>query len=105
MVVCAVRGVYGSYRSSEHGGRPAGKGRRAESRERCPDLIWEWTRLTYRTYWWHFFAREAPNGGLAFYAPFAIVAISVLGLLGHLLRVCGAGRCLLAPTRCSAKPC
>jgi 4-amino-4-deoxy-L-arabinose transferase-like glycosyltransferase len=72
--------VYGSLLGSTTEVVPAGEGGQAGLGS-VVNLTWEWTRLTYRTYWWHFFAREAPNGSAAFYAPFAIVAMSMLGLL------------------------
>jgi 4-amino-4-deoxy-L-arabinose transferase-like glycosyltransferase len=72
--------VYGSLLGSTTEVVPTGEGEPAGLGS-VVNLTWEWTRLTYRTYWWHFYAREAPNGGVAFYAPFAIVAVSMLGLL------------------------
>jgi hypothetical protein len=71
---------YGSVTGAATEVVPSGQGE-AATPGHILSLASEWTRLTYRTYWWHFYAREAPNGGVAFYAPFAIVAVSMLGLL------------------------
>jgi hypothetical protein len=44
-------------------------------------LASEWTRLTYRTYWWHFYWWEAPRSSIFFYVPYAVGAIAVIGLV------------------------
>lgn len=41
----------------------------------------EWTRLTYRTYWWHFYWWEAPRNSIWFFLPYAVGAVGVLGLV------------------------
>jgi 4-amino-4-deoxy-L-arabinose transferase-like glycosyltransferase len=41
----------------------------------------EWTRLTYRTYWWHFYWWEAPRNSLWFFLPYAVGAVGALGLV------------------------
>jgi 4-amino-4-deoxy-L-arabinose transferase-like glycosyltransferase len=41
----------------------------------------EWTKLTYRTYWWHFYWWEAPRNTVWFYLPYAVGAVGILGLL------------------------
>jgi 4-amino-4-deoxy-L-arabinose transferase-like glycosyltransferase len=43
-------------------------------------LISEWTRLTYRTYWWHFYWWEAPRNSIWFFLPYAVGAVGALGL-------------------------
>jgi 4-amino-4-deoxy-L-arabinose transferase-like glycosyltransferase len=41
----------------------------------------EWTRLTYRTYWWHFYWWEAPRNSAWFFLPYAVGAVGGLGLV------------------------
>jgi len=40
----------------------------------------EWTRLTYRTYWWHFYWWEADRNSIFFLVPYAVGAIGAAGL-------------------------
>jgi 4-amino-4-deoxy-L-arabinose transferase-like glycosyltransferase len=56
-------------------------------------LVSEWTRLTYRTYWWHFYWWEAPRNSIWFFLPYAVGAVGGLGLL---LAVWRSRRTLLA---------
>jgi hypothetical protein len=44
-------------------------------------LVSEWTRLTYRTYWWHFYQWEAPRESIFFFVPCIVGAIGTVGLL------------------------
>ena len=41
----------------------------------------EWTRLTYRTYWWHFYWWEADRNSIFFLVPYAVGAIGVAGVV------------------------
>jgi hypothetical protein len=41
----------------------------------------EWTRLTYRTYWWHFYWYEAPRHSIFFLLPYIVGAIGALGVV------------------------
>ena len=47
-------------------------------------LVSEWTRLTYRTYWWHFHWWEAPRESVWFLVPAAVGAIGMVGLAAAL---------------------
>jgi 4-amino-4-deoxy-L-arabinose transferase-like glycosyltransferase len=40
----------------------------------------EWTRLTYRTYWWHFYWWEAPRNSIFFLLPALVGGLGALGL-------------------------
>jgi 4-amino-4-deoxy-L-arabinose transferase-like glycosyltransferase len=49
-------------------------------------LVSEWTKLTYRTYWWHFYWWEAPRESIFFYVPYAVGGIGALGLVAMFWR-------------------
>src|SRR6185436_14319302 len=46
----------------------------------------EWTRLTYRTYWWHFYWWEAPRDSIFFLLPYVVGAIGAIGLIAMFWR-------------------
>ena len=46
----------------------------------------EWTRLTYRTYWWHFYWWEAPRDSIFFLVPYVVGAIGAIGLVAMFWR-------------------
>jgi 4-amino-4-deoxy-L-arabinose transferase-like glycosyltransferase len=49
-------------------------------------LASEWTKLTYRTYWWHFYWWEAPRESIFFYVPYLIGGIGTVGLVAMFWR-------------------
>ena len=49
-------------------------------------LASEWTRLTYRTYWWHFYWWEAPRQSVFFLVPYIVGAIGAVGLVAMFWR-------------------
>jgi 4-amino-4-deoxy-L-arabinose transferase-like glycosyltransferase len=49
-------------------------------------LASEWTKLTYRTYWWHFYWWEAPRESIFFYLPYLVGGIGALGLVAMFWR-------------------
>jgi hypothetical protein len=58
-------------------------------------LVSEWTRFTYRTYWWHFYWWEAPRESIFFFVPYIVGAIGAVGLVAMFWR---RRRTLLAGT-------
>ena len=49
-------------------------------------LASEWTRLTYRTYWWHFYWWEAPRESIYFLLPYVVGGIGAVGLVAMFWR-------------------
>lgn len=60
------------------------------------DLVSEWVRLTYRTYWWHYLWPEAPRESLAFWLPSGLAVVTVVGVAVVLVR---GRRALASPVR------
>lgn len=77
--------MYGSVTGAASAVVPSGPGEAASIGD-VPGLVWDWTRLTYRTYWWHFYAREAPSAFAGLVIPFAIGVGGVLGLAFAVVR-------------------
>jgi 4-amino-4-deoxy-L-arabinose transferase-like glycosyltransferase len=76
---------YGSVTGAATDVVPSGQGE-AASPGNVLSLASEWTRLTYRTYWWHFFWWEAPRQSVFFLVPYAVGGIGVLGLVAMFWR-------------------
>jgi hypothetical protein len=76
-----ARLVYGSSTGAVSAGGPAGSGTTASLGQL---LGWakDWTGLTYRTYWWHYQAYEAPAHSFWYYVPVLVGAVGILGLFG-----------------------
>jgi 4-amino-4-deoxy-L-arabinose transferase-like glycosyltransferase len=70
--------VYGTATGQNTQVVPSGAG---EPLSHVFSIISEWTRLTYRTYWWHFYWWEAPRNSVWFFLPYAVGAVGALGLL------------------------
>jgi hypothetical protein len=71
---------YGSLTGAATDVVPAGEGE-AATIGNIVSIAAEWTRLTYRTYWWHFYWWEAPRESVFFLLPYAVGAIGALGLV------------------------
>jgi hypothetical protein len=71
---------YGSVTGAATEVVPSGKGE-AATIGNIISIASEWTRFTYRTYWWHFYWWEADRQSIFFLVPYIVGAIGALGVV------------------------